>query len=93
MKISKRMSLDAEYDYLPTKQVNSTAVYNSLSLGLDMETGGHVFQFVLSNSRGMTGPYYLTKTNGSWQKGNVYFGFNISRSFNFNKKIVGEKSW
>ncbi len=83
MKITKRMSIDAEYNYLPTNQVISAAVYNSLSLGLDIETGGHVFQFVFTNSRGMIGPYYLTKTTGKWSNGDIYFGFNISRSFNF----------
>jgi len=84
MKFTKRMSIDAEYNYLPGSQVVSSKVYNSLSAGLDIETGGHVFQFIFSNSRGMIGPYYLAKTAGQWQKGNIYFGFNISRSFNFN---------
>lgn len=86
MKITKRMSLNGEYNYLPDNQIVSSKIYNSLSLGLDMETGGHVFQFVFTNSRGMAGPYYLTKTVGAWEKGNIYFGFNISRSFNFMKK-------
>lgn len=83
IKITKRMSIDAEYNYLPPNQVISAAVYNSLSLGLDIETGGHVFQFVFTNSRGMIGPCYLTKTTGKWSNGDIYFGFNISRSFNF----------
>lgn len=93
MKITKRMSLNAEYNYLPDNQVVSSKVYNSLSLGLDMETGGHVFQFVFTNSRGMAGPYYLAKTFGAWKKGNIYFGFNISRSFNFIKKTGDSRSY
>jgi hypothetical protein len=84
MKITKRMSVNAEYNYLLRNQVVSSKVYNSLSAGLDIETGGHVFQLIFSNSRGMIGPYYLAKTAGKWDKGNIYFGFNISRSFNFN---------
>lgn len=86
MKITNRMSVNAEYDYLPANQVVSATVYHSLSMGVDIETGGHVFQLVFTNSRGMTGPYYLAKTAGSWKDGDIYFGFNISRSFNFRKK-------
>ncbi|QHS60207.1 DUF5777 family beta-barrel protein [Chitinophaga agri] len=85
MKFTKRMSLTAEYNYLLPDQVVSTKIYNSLSLGVDIETGGHVFQLVFTNSNGMIGPYYLSKTNGSWDKGDIFFGFNISRSFNFRK--------
>ncbi|TWW01590.1 DUF5777 family beta-barrel protein [Chitinophaga pinensis] len=85
MKFTKRMSVTAEYSYLLPDQVVSTKVYNSLSLGVDIETGGHVFQLVFTNSNGMIGPYYLSKTNGSWGKGDIFFGFNISRSFNFRK--------
>lgn len=85
MKFTKRMSVTAEYSYLLPDQVVSTKVYNSLSLGVDIETGGHVFQLVFTNSNGMIGPYYLSRTNGSWGKGDIFFGFNISRSFNFRK--------
>ncbi|HEY0299020.1 MAG TPA: DUF5777 family beta-barrel protein [Arachidicoccus sp.] len=85
LKITKRMSVDAEYNYLPNNSIPSAGVHSSLGLGLDIETGGHVFQFVFSNSQGMVGPYYLTGTNGTWGKGDIYFGFNISRSFGWNK--------
>jgi len=93
MKVTKRMSINAEYNYLPADQVVSSTVYNSLSLGLDIETGGHVFQLVFSNSRGMTGPYYLARTTGQWKDGDIYFGFNISRAFNFNKKTNSVRTW
>jgi len=86
MKISKRMSINAEYDYLPTGQVVSTKVYNSFSLGWDIETGGHVFQLVFSNSQSMIESQYLTQTTGRWGKGDIYFGFNLSRNFNLKKK-------
>ncbi|MCW3079023.1 DUF5777 family beta-barrel protein [Segetibacter sp.] len=86
MKITNRMSIDAEYNILPGNQVVSADVYNSLSLGLDIETGGHVFQLVFTNSRGMISPYYLAKTTGQWKDGNIFFGFNISRVFNFKRK-------
>ncbi len=85
MKLSKRISINAEYNFLPNNQVVSTTVYNSLSMGVDIETGGHVFQLIFSNSEGMNPPYYLAKTRGSWGKGDVYFGFNITRIFNLKR--------
>jgi hypothetical protein len=85
MKLTKRMSINAEYDYVPSGQVNSTTIYNSFSTGIEFETGGHVFQLIFTNSDGMVEPYYLAKTSGSWGKGDIYFGFNISRVFNLKK--------
>ena len=86
MKITNRMSIDAEYDVVPSNQVVSTTVHNSFSLGWDIETGGHVFQLVFSNSQSMLESQYLTQTPGTWGKGDIYFGFNISRNFNLKKK-------
>jgi len=86
MKITRRMSIDAEYDIVPKNQVVSTTVHNSFSLGWDIETGGHVFQLVFSNSQSMLATQYLTQTAGTWGKGDIYFGFNISRNFNLKKK-------
>jgi len=85
-KFTRRMSIDAEYDILPSNQVVSTAVHNSFSLGWDIETGGHVFQLVFSNSQSMVPTQYIAQTPGTWGKGDIYFGFNISRNFNLNKK-------
>jgi hypothetical protein len=85
-KITKRMSINAEYDVVPKNQVVSTTVHNSLSFGWDIETGGHVFQLVFSNSQSMLESQYLTQTTGTWGKGDIYFGFNISRNFNLKKK-------
>jgi hypothetical protein len=52
-----------------------------LSLGFDIETGGHVFSLHLSNSRGMNEHVFLTQTSGDFFEGDIYFGFNISRVF------------
>ncbi len=82
MKLSKRMSLNAEYNYLLPNQVVSTTVYNSFSVGWDIETGGHVFQLVMTNSQGMAESQYIGGTTDSWGNGGIYFGFNISRNFN-----------
>lgn len=86
LKLTKRFSINAEYNYLPDGQVESENVYNSFSAGADLETGGHVFQLIFTNSAGMTAPYYLAKNRGSWGKGDIYFGFNITRIFHFRKK-------
>ncbi len=82
MKISKRMSINVEYDYLFPNQVVTTPVNNSLSFGWDIETGGHVFQLVFSNSQSMVESQYIAQTPGTWGNGDIYFGFNISRIFN-----------
>ena len=85
MKLSKRVSINAEYNYLPSEQVVSTNIHNSLSFGIDIETGGHVFQLIFSNSEGMVGPAYIARTPGEWGNGDIFFGFNISRAFNMKK--------
>jgi Membrane bound beta barrel domain (DUF5777) len=78
MKLSNRVSLNAEYHY----QVNSIAgKTNPLSLGFDVETGGHVFQFHITNTQGMVEPSFINNTEGRWDKGDILFGFNIARVF------------
>ena len=86
MKVSRRISINAEYDYRAPNQMVFNNVFNSLSLGVDIETGGHVFQLIFSNSQGMIPPYYLAKTTGDWRRGDIYFGFNITRIFNLKKE-------
>lgn len=54
---------------------------NPLSLGFDIETGGHVFQLFFSNTQGIFDKAYLVNTNGSWQDGDIFFGFTITRIF------------
>lgn len=93
IKFTKRMSLTAEYNYLPSGQVESIDTKNSLSLGVDIETGGHVFQLVFTNSQGMVEPQYVARTTGSWGKGDIYFGFNVSRNFSLDKKKEKKPDW
>jgi hypothetical protein len=89
MKITKRMAVTAEYNYLFPNQLVSPLDpqrTNSLSLGWDIETGGHVFQLVFTNSQSMIESQYIGQTSGTWGKGYIYFGFNISRNFNLVSK-------
>jgi hypothetical protein len=82
LKLTKRTSLNAEYYYLfnPTAYL-SQKVYNPLSIGFDIETGGHVFQLFFTNSIGMIEKAFIGETTGTWTKGDIRFGFNISRVF------------
>jgi hypothetical protein len=52
-----------------------------LSIGFDIETGGHVFQLHFSNSKGMNERAFLTETSQQWTKSEFQFGFNLSRVF------------
>lgn len=82
LKLTKRTSLNGEYYYVVNpKTYLSQRIYNPLSLGFDIETGGHVFQLFFTNSIGMIEKAFIGETTGSWSKGDVRFGFNISRVF------------
>ena len=76
-KLTKRISINTEYFY----QLNDKKSNNVFSLGFDIDTGGHIFQLHLSNSPAMIDPEFITQTDGEWLKGDIYFGFNISRVF------------
>lgn len=79
-KLSKRVAINAEYYYVLPDQI-ARQYHNSLSVGFDIETGGHVFQLHFTNSTGMTEPSFITETVGNPFDGDVHFGFNISRVF------------
>lgn len=82
-KLTKRLSLNAEYYYTynPNVKFLDPKTYNALSVGVDIETGGHVFQIMLTNSQGMREGLFIPATTGSWGKGDIHLGFNISRVF------------
>lgn len=81
-KLSSRISVNAEYFYAirPTWNI-STNYTNPVSVGVDIETGGHVFQIILSNSLGMIEKNYIAENTGELSKGDIHLGFNISRVF------------
>ena len=84
---SKRFTFSLEY-YHALPDMLSDPFENSLALGIDWETKGHVFQFHFGNSLGMTEKFFIGENTGSWADGDVRFGFNITRDF----KIKGRKS-
>ena len=81
-RVSKRVNITTEYFYRFNKL---DGYYNPLSVGVDIETGGHVFQLHVSNSTGMTERTFINETTGSWGIGDLRFGFNISRVFTLRK--------
>ena len=84
-KFSKRMALVVDYFYV-TNGLPHSAGSNPLSVGVDIETGGHVFQLHFSNTSGMNERAFITETTNKWGKGDIQFGFNLSRVFNLKKK-------
>ncbi len=92
VKLTKRMSVNAEYFYTPTSQI-SYDFNQPLSIGLDIETGGHVFQLHFSNAQAFFDRGFITETNGKWWDGDIYFGFGISRVFTIVKpKTIPEQN-
>ena len=82
VKITNRISFNAEYYYVfKPYDYLSDPEYNPLSIGFDIETGGHVFQLIFTNSLAMIEKGFITETTGQWLKGDIHFGFNISRVF------------
>lgn len=81
-KLTTRTTLNAEYYYVLPNQLESDKT-NVLSLGFDIETGGHVFQLFFTNSSGPFEKAFITDTKAKWLDGDIRFGFNIARVFNF----------
>ena len=81
--ISKSVSINSEYFIrINDSESNMELYHNSFSVGVDIETGGHVFQLHITNSMPMIESSFMTRTTGDWSEGGVHFGFNISREFN-----------
>jgi len=88
-KITKRISVNAEYIYVFPDQL-APEYKNSVSLGFDIETGGHVFQLHFTNSTGMFERAFIAETVGDVGNGDIRFGFNLSRVFTLSKPKAKE---
>ena len=84
IKISKRTAFVVDYHYV-AKGLDKAIYKDPLSIGFDVETGGHVFQLHFSNATGMNEKAFITSTTNSWGKAEVRFGFNLSRVFTAKK--------
>jgi hypothetical protein len=99
-KISKRMALVVDYtvpfrnsadkDYL--EQLSGVKYRNTLGAGLEIETGGHVFNLNFTNATAIEEMQFIPQTNSNWLKGQFRWGFSIARRFSFNKKKNKDKN-
>lgn len=92
-KFTKRMALVVDY-FLPFRNKEdkeyveaqrATKFYNPLGVGLEMETGGHVFHINFTNATAIQEMQFIPETTSSWLKGQYRWGFSISRRFSFDR--------
>jgi len=81
-KLGRRWSVNVDYGWHLNRADGSPFV-NPLSIGVDIETGGHVFQLHFTNAQPTFESGFLGNAIGDWGDGIIYFGFNLSRVFNF----------
>jgi len=79
-KLSKRLSLNIDYA-AHLNRADNNPFNDPLSIGVDIETGGHVFQLHFTNAQPSFENGFLGQANGSWSDGVIFFGFNLSRTF------------
>jgi hypothetical protein len=107
-KLTKRVAFVVDYHYIlrPIEHEHDDdehdhgismaqfdAMRNPLSIGFDIETGGHVFQLHFSNATGMNEKAFITNTTNSWGRGEIRFGFNLSRVFTVSGNKNLSKDW
>jgi len=93
-KFSRSMAITYDYVYrIYNGSGEFNHYYNSLGIGLDIETGGHVFQMFVTNSTGMNEAQFIPYTSSSWKNGGVRLGFNVSRVFSFKKRKKNNESY
>ena len=80
VKLSKKVSFNVEYLYRFEDKIDYV---NPLSASIDLDTGGHLFQIVISNGQQMYDQAIITNPTGDWAEGSLYLGFNLVRGFNF----------
>jgi hypothetical protein len=89
--LTKSLALTGEYYQNFSKPDNDKLLedqkqYNSVALGIDIETGGHVFQLLLTNAIGLTERAFITETRDNFFDGHIHLGFNVTRTFQLKKQ-------
>ncbi len=84
IKLTKSVAISTEY-YYNFSEKDDSPYYNPLAFGIDIETGGHVFQLVLTNAVGLTERAFVTETLDDFFDGDIHFGFNVTRTFQLKK--------
>jgi hypothetical protein len=94
LKVSNRMAVVADY-VAPIRSssakkyredINNQSFHDALGVGLEIETGGHVFHLNFTNATAIQESQYISETTSSWEKGQFRWGFSIARRFSFDKK-------
>ncbi|SHH80804.1 hypothetical protein SAMN04488109_5553 [Chryseolinea serpens] len=85
IKLSKSIALTGEY-YYNVSRISGSPYYDAMSLGIDIETGGHVFQLLLTNAIGLTERAFITETRDNFWDGGIHLGFNVTRAFQLKKR-------
>ncbi|MEO1448052.1 MAG: DUF5777 family beta-barrel protein [Bacteroidota bacterium] len=85
IKLTGSVTFNFEYYYNLPDQLAEGFV-NPMAIGFDIETGGHVFQLMFTNTQAMTTPIFLTQTEGRVEEGDIHFGFNLARVFTVSNK-------
>jgi len=93
-KFTRSVAVTAEY-ILPVTSYTpvSDQYHNVMSIGFDIETGGHVFQMFFTNASAINEVQLIPYTTSSWRHQGFRFGFNISRVFQLSKNRDKDKSW
>ncbi|HYV93215.1 MAG TPA: DUF5777 family beta-barrel protein [Chitinophagales bacterium] len=91
LKFTKRFAFIIDYfhDFRdPKDSTGHTILYDPLSVGVEIETGGHVFQLTFTNSTGILENTFLPFTRSNWLNGQFRWGFNLTRNF-----VIGGKNY
>lgn len=92
-KFSRSFAFTGEYIYTLNNYTSFNDLYhNSASVGIDIETGGHVFQLFVTNSFAINEVQLVPYTAGAWSKGEIRLGFNVSRVFGLTKHAKEQKA-
>jgi hypothetical protein len=84
LKLTRSVALTTDYYYNISRKENS-GYYDAVGFGIDIETGGHVFQLVMTNAIGLTERRFITQTEDDFWGGDIHFGFNVTRTFQLKK--------
>ncbi|MBK5283804.1 MAG: hypothetical protein JJE25_00240 [Bacteroidia bacterium] len=81
LKLTKSFGIIADYFHSFREKSSRITFYDPLSLGIEIETGGHVFSVMFTNAVGLLENDFIPNTTDSWGNGGSKFSFNISRIF------------
>ena len=89
VKLTDKITMNVDY-HLVLDDVLRDRVEDALGVGFDIQTGGHVFQLVFTNSLGMSPAQVINRTNNEFFDGEIRFGFNLVRTFGVGRPRIGQ---